>query len=140
MDRLGLRALCALCGVALLLGCCGCVERKLLLRSEPTGANVTVNGKDIGMTPADVPFITYGDYDIVASAPGYQRLRVVEPVAPPWWETIFLDFIVENVWPGTITDAQSIQLTLVPLAVAGEEGVNQRERALRNRLEAGEGM
>lgn len=136
MNRL---ALCVLCGLGLLLGCCGCVERRLLLRSEPAGANVTVNGKDIGMTPAEMPFITYGDYEIVMSAPGHQRLRTVEPVEPPWWEMIVFDFFVENVWPGTVVDEHEIILRLVPLAASDDLGVDRREKALRDRLEAGEG-
>jgi len=116
----------------------GCVERSLYLRSDPPGANVTVNGKDVGMTPLRMPFTTYGDYEIVMSAPDHQRLQEVVSVEAPWWETIVLDFFVENVWPWTVTDEHDISLKLQPLAALGESGVDRREKELRDRLRAGE--
>lgn len=138
MSKRPLQACGILVCLATLIVVSGCVERRLYLRSDPPGANVTVNGKDIGMTPVKMPFITYGDYDIVMSAPDHQRLQKVVSVEPPWWETIFLDFFIENVCPWTVTDEHDISLKLQPLAASDESGVDQREKALRDRMQAGE--
>ncbi len=122
---------------ALALLCGGCVERKILLRSDPPGARVLLNGVDVGATPVDVPFQTYGVFEVVASVPHHARLRTVAPIEPPWWETIPLDLFVENLWPWTVYDHQTVMLTFPPL-VSDEGGVTQREGELRRRMEAGE--
>ena len=117
----------------------GCVERRLLLRSDPPGAMVSVNGTPAGLTPTDVPFMTYGHFEIIMSAPGHHRLCKTVPVTPPWWETMPLDLLVENVWPFVVADARIINLTLRPFDAADEAGANEREAELRRRVEAGEG-
>jgi len=38
----------------------GCVERKLLIRSDPPGAVVLVNGAHAGTTPTEIVFQNYG--------------------------------------------------------------------------------
>lgn len=116
---------------------CGCVERKLLLRSNPPGARVLVNGEEAGTTPVDVPFQTYGVFEVVASAPQCARLRTTADIRPPWWETIALDFFVENFWPWTVHDHQTVALTLSPLS-GDEAGVTQRENELRRKMESEE--
>ena len=115
----------------------GCVERKLLLRSDPPGARVLLNGVAVGVTPVDVPFQTYGVFEVVASAPQRARLRTTADIRPPWWETIPLDFFVENLWPWTVRDYQTVMLPLVPIS-GDEEDVTQREGELRRRMESEE--
>ena len=138
MSKLGRAVLLLGCGLAMLF-LDGCVERRLLLRSDPPGANVSVNGKLVGITPVSMPFLTYGEFDIIMSAPGRSRLQEAVAVAPPWWETIPLDLLVENVWPFVVTDEREITLTLKPLELGNDAGVDEREKVLRERLEAGEG-
>ena len=117
--------------------CAGCVERKLLLRSDPPGARVLLNGVEVGATPVDVPFQTYGVFEVVASVPQRARLRTLAPIRPPWWETIPLDFFVEVLWPGTVHDYHTVTLTFPELA-SDEAGVTQREEELSRRMESGD--
>lgn len=42
----------------------GCVERKITIGSNPSGALVYVNDVEMGRTPVTFPFTWYGDYDI----------------------------------------------------------------------------
>jgi len=42
----------------------GCVERKISIGSDPSGAIVMLNDLEVGRTPVTVPFTWYGDYDI----------------------------------------------------------------------------
>jgi hypothetical protein len=84
-------------------------------------------------------FLTYGKFEVVMSAPGRGRLQEAVEVDPPWWETIPLDFLLENVCPFIITDEREVSLTLKPLDIGVDAGVDAREKVLRERLEAGEG-
>ena len=62
-----------LAGVAvLLLVSGGCVQRRLIVRSTPPGAAVSVDGEEAGATPAEIPIRFYGmDHpQLVASATG----------------------------------------------------------------------
>jgi len=117
----------------------GCVERRLLLRSDPVGARVILNGEPVGITPVNVPFLTYGTFDVIMSAPGHHRLHEAVPVKPPWWETIPLDLLVENVLPFVVKDEREIMLSLKPFDANSDAGIDAREKALRERLEIGEG-
>jgi len=125
--------LSVLAGLALLTGC---VERTLILRSDPPGATVVVNGDELGVAPAKVEFETYGTYDVVMSAPRYCRLHALVPVKPPWYENIPFDFFCEVVWPGKMLDEHLVTLKLEPLS-EGEAvgaGLDDRERQLQERV------
>jgi len=115
----------------------GCVERRLFIRSDPAGAEVSVNGQPVGLTPVKVPFVAYGYYDIVASAPGHHRLSKIVEISPPWWEYVPFDFFVEMVWPFRVADEREITLDLVPLSPADDAGLAAREGEMRRWLEKG---
>jgi len=115
-----------LCAFALALG--GCVERTLLIRSEPTGATVVVNGRAAGIAPVALPFKTYGAFEVTAGLDGHQRLRR---------KHIPLDFIAENVWPFMVRDEHNVTLKMKPVLPADDEGIGRREEELRKRLEKG---
>ena len=114
----------------------GCVERTLLLRSDPPGAMAVVNGDEVGVAPAKLHFESYGTFEVVMSAPRYRRLRALVPVQPPWYEKLPFDFFAETVWPWTVLDEHPVTLTLEPLSdeeTAGA-GLDQRERQLQERV------
>ena len=112
----------------------GCVERTLIIRTEPPGAKLVVNGQPAGASPVKLPFDTYGTFDVVASVQGHHRLNRMVPVKPPWYEQIPIDFLVENVWPFTVRDVHEATLKLRPITSADDESIDQRERELRERL------
>ena len=129
------KGLLLMCAVLLLSFLAGCVERTLIIRSEPPGAQVIVNGKELGPAPATLPFQTYGIYDVVLSQPDHHRLRVTVPVKPPWYEHIPFDFFAEVLWPFTLRDCHDVTLSMQPTVPADEAGVDAREAELRQRLE-----
>jgi hypothetical protein len=86
----------------------GCVDRRFVIESDPQNANVYINNKLVGATPADAQFIYYGDYQFVFDHDGFQRLTVIEHVRPPWYEWFPLEFIAENLLPWTIHDVHYI--------------------------------
>jgi hypothetical protein len=54
--------------------CWGCVERKITILTEPSGALVALNDEEIGTSPVTVGFEWYGDYNVRISKEGFQTL------------------------------------------------------------------
>ena len=129
-----LPACAALCALLILPAC---VERTLILRSEPDGASIILNGESVGMTPTEVKFMTYGTFDIIAEAPRCSRLRATYAARPPWYERLPLDFFAENAWPFTIYDRHEVTLTLPPVPPLEASGVDRREQEMRVWTEEG---
>lgn len=71
---------CAALAVLLLGGCA--MKRSLTIDSNPTGAQVWVNGeKQAGTTPVTVPFSQYGYWDVRLEKRGYQSVATQVRVA-----------------------------------------------------------
>jgi PEGA domain len=113
----------------------GCVDRRYVITSDPPGAVVYVNNRQIGATPADEHFIYYGDYEFLLVKDGYQTKRVVQNIPAPWYEYFPLDFFAENVWPFREIDVRRFNYELEPLPavrtdVLIDEAQNLRKRGL----------
>jgi hypothetical protein len=136
--------LTALCLAALT----GCVDRKITIGSDPEGAVVTLNDEEIGRTPVTVPFVWYGDYDVVlryeknvgtAQKPDIRRyyLHTHKHTKAPLYELIPIDLVVD-ILPFTFTD-QQVWAFPVPLVQEPPDAeVIQRARALKVQLDAPE--
>ncbi len=114
----------------LLVGSNGCVSRRLTIRSNPPGAIVEVNGKQIGVTPASMDFTYYGTYEIRLTHPGYETKTIYQPIAPPWYQVPPLDVISDNVLPFRATNRHDFTYTLTPLGPESND-----DSLLRNRGE-----
>ncbi|MDR1613164.1 MAG: PEGA domain-containing protein, partial [Planctomycetota bacterium] len=109
---------------ALLFAACllaGCVERALVVTSEPSGADVTVNQQWKGKTPYVVPFKHYGVYDIWIEHPGFEEngkmvkfypLHASEPVKAPGYQYAGADFVSEVLLPATLRDQHNLHYVL----------------------------
>jgi len=73
----------------------GCVERRLMITSEPPGALVFLNDQEVGRTPLEVPFTWYGVYDVKLEQEGYQTLLTQLEAERPWWEAPGPDLFAE---------------------------------------------
>lgn len=122
-----------LVGAMLALGLTGCVERRFLVVSNPPGATVLVNGENVGVTPASVPFTYYGKYDITLIRDGYQTRTYAARIRRPWFEFFPFDFFAENVWPGHIQDNRVLEFAMEPLTQPRTEEVLNQANALRQR-------
>jgi hypothetical protein len=101
----------ALATLAVLSGVTGCVERRMVIITEPfpDAVNAVVyDEKDqpIGGTPVDKPFTYYGKYHFRIVKDGFDTLDVDQRVRSPWYELPGLDFISENLIPFTIRDVR----------------------------------
>ena len=112
------------CVLAVLgLALAGCVEKKMLIRSEPPGAPVWVDEAPVGTTPVDYRFEHYGRRririgpirDASDKATHLMTERVVE-IEPPWYEKFPVDFFYEVLWPGLIVDEHLVEMKLTPAA------------------------
>ncbi|MDR1744534.1 MAG: PEGA domain-containing protein [Planctomycetota bacterium] len=120
----------------------GCVERALVITSDPPGATVTVNQQWKGATPYVVPFKHYGVYDIWIEHPGIEEngrmvkfypLHVGEPVRAPKYQYAGADFVSEVLLPTTLRDQHNLHYTLERVAQADDiDDVLDRAQQLRD--------
>lgn len=73
----------------------GCVERTITITSDPEGALVYLNDREIGRTPVDVEFIHYGDYDVRLIKEGYEPQLTSGDANAPIWDLPGPDFFAE---------------------------------------------
>ena len=101
-----------------------------MIRSDPPGALVVLDGKRVGTTPVAVPFHFYGTRDVVLYKSGYELLTASEEISPPMYQYFPIDFLFEFCWPATLRDQQLLNYTLKPhLAATAEERQALQERA-----------
>ena len=119
----------------------GCVERKLLIRSDPPGAPAWVDEEPVGETPVTYDFEHYGGRRIRVGpvrdengAVVRESMEQVKRIEAPWYETFPLGFFSEVVWPFTITDQRVVRCELQS---AAEEEDQYGEEAARGVLEQG---
>jgi PEGA domain-containing protein len=63
------------------LGAAGCMKRSLVIRTDPVGAVVFVNGRNLGPSPVTVPYVHEGRFDVRVELPGYESVAL-EMVTP----------------------------------------------------------
>ena len=134
-DRRVPRGLLALGMIALFFPMvCGCVQRRMTIRSNPPGALVYVDDYEIGLTPVSVNFTYYGTRKIRLVKDGFETLTVMEKIPAPWYQIPPLDFVAENLVPGEIRDRRTLTYQLRPQTVCPPEELLARAEQLRNQM------
>jgi hypothetical protein len=121
----------ALLGLTLCACFSGCVERRMMVRSNPPGALLYVDDYPVGETPISTNFIYYGTRKFRLVKDGYETLTTTQTVWPAWYEYFPLDFVAENVVPGQIRDQRTLDFQLKPQAVVPTEQLMARAEELR---------
>ena len=111
----------------------GCVQRRMMIRTNPPGAVVYIDDYEIGTTPTATNFTYYGTRKIRLVKDGYETLTVNQWVPPPWYQIFPLDFISENLVPGEIRDTRTLAYQLRPQMVVPTEQLLSRAENLRSR-------
>lgn len=110
-----------------------CVRRTARFTTEPAGARVFLNDRDIGETPANVEFTWYGDYDVIYRKEGYNTIKTHVAIKPPVYELFPIDFVAEVLWPGEIHDHHDIPTQeLTPHQLPDRDELVQRAMELRD--------
>jgi hypothetical protein len=106
----------------LVLAPAGCVERKFMIRSDPEGIPVRVNGVVRGTTPLEIPFNDYGVVRLETEPvdgdgdgfPEYEGFSGPFHLRTPWYQWFPFDFFSDNLWPGTLQVRREACLVLSP--------------------------
>lgn len=124
-------------GVGLALLGQGCVERQLVIETQPEGVELFVDGREVGTTlegePVAYTFDAYGTHTITARKRGHVPVRCQVTLDPPWWQWFPIDVFTDVLWPGTVTDTHELTLTLA--ARPEPEDADALERRARHLAE-----
>ena len=119
---------------ALLLGAAalpGCVTSKLLVRSEPPGATVFLDGRRVGTTPYEESDPAYGTRRLQLELEGHRRLDQLIELDTPWYELWPIDFVAELLVPWTIHNEMAFSFSLAPGQPAPDDWAAAEEAARR---------
>lgn len=130
-QSLGARA-AALAACAALLT--GCVERRLVITSQPSDALVYLNDLEVGRTPLEVDFTYFGVYDIRIRKEGYEPLVTSREAEAPFYEWPGVDLVAMAI-PATKQTIIRWHFDLEPES-QDTEGLLERARELSTQLPA----
>lgn len=115
----------------------GCVSRRMMVYSDPPGALVLLEGKEVGYTPVAVDFLYYGTREVTLIKDGYETKTVMQKVSPPWYQWPVIEFFADNLAFHTITDRQAFNFALEPRRVMSNEDILNRAESLRTEAQIG---
>lgn len=118
----------------------GCVSRRLMVQSNPPGALVLLEGKEVGYTPTAIDFTYYGTREITLIKDGYETLTVLQKVPTPWYQIPGVDFFSDNLLPYRVADRHSFSYSMNPLRqedITPNRGVVDRAQMLRSESQMG---
>jgi hypothetical protein len=127
MKRTGLLVL----ALAMGLLSAGCVTRRVLITSEPSGATVFYNGQPIGTTPVDMTFTYYGIHRFRLERDGCEPADFERPLYAPWFQWFGVDFLTENFVPYNFRDRQVLHFDLPPARAYPHEQIRARATELQ---------
>jgi len=93
-----------------------------MIRSDPEGVPVRVNGIPRGTTPVEIPFEDYGVVRLETGEvdrngdgfPEYAAFSGAFALDAPWYQWFPLDLFSDNLWPGTLHVRREACLVLAP--------------------------
>jgi len=109
----------------------GCVTRTISITSEPTGARVFLNDREVGRTPLTTGFTFYGVYDVRLEQDGCIPLWTKATASEPWWEYPGVDLLAELTGPKRVDIPWHFKLEpQPPVAAPGSATDLARQQAL----------
>jgi hypothetical protein len=113
----------------LLLACTGCMDRRIYITSEPSGAQVYLNDVEVGRTPAEVNFTYFGTYDVRLRKQGYEPLITSAKTDAPIHEWPGFD-LVAMAWPKRTETVIRWHFTMQP-SDTDEDALLERARGFQ---------
>jgi len=137
-SLVGWRALLLLLAACGVCSSSGCVYRRLVVRSDPPGAQVILDGQEVGITPVAVPFTYYGTRQLTLVKPGYETRTELVKIPTPWYQVLPLDFVSDNFLLHQVNDRHEIAWQLTPQGVVPLEKLQERADSLRSEAHIGQ--
>ena len=109
-----------------------CVRRTIEITSEPEGALVWLNDREVGRTPCSIEFTYYGRYDVRLRRDGFEPISGFGDADEPVWDFVGADLIAEII-PAKLTSRVKWHFTMIPTD-SDEAAVLERAKNLRTRL------
>lgn len=109
---------------ALIAGCVlstGCIRSRVVITSEPSGAEVIWRDEFRGQTPIEIPIKWYWYYDYTLEKEGYEPVVVLERIRTMPWFLMPLDLFAEMI-PVPIPDTRRRHYVLEPAEPEDEWG------------------
>lgn len=126
-----------LISVLILVGSSGCVQRRLIIRSQPEGANVTVDNRHVGRTPLSLPYVYSGTREIKLEKAGFKTIKVLQRIDPTWYETFPISLFSENFAGREIRDERLLDFQMEPSVQEPQNQLLGRANDLRFNINRG---
>ncbi len=108
----------------------GCVQRRVEITSEPSGARVWLNDEMVGVTPCEAGFKYYGKYDVRLDLDGYEPVHEGRVMKAPIYEYPVIDLAATAV-PANIESVNEWHFVLTPTGEVDREELIGRANELR---------
>jgi hypothetical protein len=112
----------------------GCIDRRLTITSEPSGAIVWLNDAEIGRTPITTRFTWYGEYDVRLRLEGHEPIATSRGTRMPIYEVPPIDLFASAL---PIRTRRHWHFDLAPLPAPSPEAeaqLQERAREFRGQL------
>jgi len=116
----------------------GCVHRRMTVRTNPPGARVFAEGKEVGFTPVSLDFTYYGTREITLVKDGYETKTVYPKLKTPWYQYLPFEFVTDNLSPVKINNRHEFLYSLQPQSIISGDDIESRGWELRNAAQFGE--
>lgn len=114
----------------LLLSLTACADRRIHITSDPPGALVALNDVEVGRTPLEVNFTSFGVYDVRLQRSGYATLHTSAEAKPKLHDQPVIDALVAPL-PGTPRTDIHWHFVMEPLVTDPDALIN-RAREVRD--------
>lgn len=119
------------------IGTSGCVSRRVVIRTEPEGAAVAIDGMPQGYSPVAVPYVYGGSRDFQIELDGYETIKERVNLSDPWYLRPPVSFLTENFSPVEIRHQPVVDFQLQPKSRVNGALLMQRANTLRNNVQRG---
>ena len=123
--------------VLVLVATTGCVQRRLIVKTQPEGAFVSIGHRPVGYSPVSVPYTYHGTRDIQIEKDGFKPINVQQRIRPKWYSVFPISFFTENFSPREIRDQRVLDFQLEPKTMTNENELIGRANDLRSNVERG---
>lgn len=119
------------------VGLSGCASRRVVVRTEPEGAAVAIDGIPQGYSPVAVSYVYGGSRDIQIEKDGFETIKQRVDLSDPWYLRPPVSFLTENFSPVEIRHQPVLDFQMAPKKQVNGAVLLQRANTLRDNVRRG---